>query len=49
MSGWRPASSVTPGGWATVPSDAWREWKPERPKGPGHNIIITKQNDYALL
>ena len=49
MSGWRPASSATPGAWGTSPSDSWCDWKPERPNSLGCKLIIPDINDAMLL
>ena len=49
MSVQNPVSSTEPGGWGTVPTDAWRNWKPERPKAPGCKHIIPKHPTYILL
>ena len=49
MSSWNPAPSTVPGGWGTAPTDAWRNWKPERPKAPGRKPIILKRPDATLL
>ena len=44
MFGWITPSIVTPGGWGTASSDAWRNWKYKQPKimSPGYAVIFHK-------
>ena len=49
MSGWNPVPSTTPSGWGTACSDAWRNWKHERPKSLGHKLIIPKRTSATFL
>ena len=51
MSGWITASSAIPGGWITIPSDAWSNQKPKHPNIniPARAVIYPKRTDTMLL